>query len=1115
MSGDSRGPGRRQIRRARGLADRAVVRAAKDLRGVGWACAMLALLLWSAVALWAQPGEPQKLSPMAADEIKAHMMNASHSTAVKALLQQFAVQAGLLDANVSLIGDVGLGTGVQGTVQSALPWSRNPQATYSEQQWAGLQWGSEYDKFAADLRAAPPARQVQVNGQPALVDVRDATARPGGAMIRWLHDGWALASMVQMKVPAGGDENAYWQQAFDKALRDAETMDKVLFAPGGPGGIIDLVDPNPALNEKLPIFINETISAAGAEQSTRNTDLAVRCRGVAADGVTPLLVRARFAKRGKVVFSLLGSSDVPNGALYPLGGKVFGSPGAATVTAQTIVTYQLSIFTTQVQGGKEWAYAIYRSPAYFGPSPQDRHLILRAALTPQDGSPNVGAQLDFLLVRPPLVLVHGTYDNPVSCWQTPRDPNTPTFRQRMIDAGFRPYAVDWGETSGSKDPSSFHVNERAVFERPGGIASTLLDFRLIQHFAATEVDLVCHSQGGDIARAYWKGMDAREFRDKNDIHYTDGVACAKRTSGTCWYHRPDNYGQGDFHRLITVSTTHLGSDCCRVLGTYVGILDSFWKRFTDLGTQFLVLMAHRESGITEGFWDQNPGSDALQKLGQTIVPSHAIACAMNDQDMSELDNGSYMSRMVKIWTLSSKDALVKVYEQLGQHEDAVKFAQWKDEEGEALETERLKLEDQNALRMREAIFGHCPNDCTVRQESSFGGLEVKYTTTVPHVAHGVAPRFPSIQNRVIALLRNDRDDDQLFCKKGFPAALKVPELCPASSYDPEFPTPEFRTATPPTVTSAVQPPPTGTSYPDLGVQVAVAGDKAIMQNLDPQRALAKDGFVAGDTIDRIDGQPTTGLATPQVQGLLAGAPDSAMLAELTHVAEGTHFLLKVMRPQAPATPGGPVPYHAPPNLQFLPSRDAASAPVGLLFAPKEGVWVAAAVAPGSIAERAGILAGDQIDRVDGRPVAGLTSVQFLPRLWGPPGSILSVDLTRPTDNSHRSLQVVRFVPPVSATAPVPAPAAPPPGTAYGHLGIEMAVLNGKLTVVAVDPGSLAAQGGVAAADTIDRIAGQATQGMTVAQARALMFGPAGTQLILQLTHAADGHLINLTAMRRP
>jgi hypothetical protein len=71
------------------------------------------------------------------------------------------------------------------------------------------------------------------------------------------------------------------------------------------------------------------------------------------------------------------------------------------------------------------------------------------------------------------------------------------------------------------------------------------------------------------------------------------------------------------------------------------------------------------------------------------------------------------------------------------------------------------------LKLRAAIFGNTQNDGVVRLQSQWGGLSLAHTTTLPHVLHSYAPRYPEIQNRVVELLRGSA---AAFAPEGFPPA---------------------------------------------------------------------------------------------------------------------------------------------------------------------------------------------------------------------------------------------------------------------------------------------------------------------------------------------------------
>jgi len=83
--------------------------------------------------------------------------------------------------------------------------------------------------------------------------------------------------------------------------------------------------------------------------------------------------------------------------------------------------------------------------------------------------------------------------------------------------------------------------------------------------------------------------------------------------------------------------------------------------------------------------------------------------------------------------------------------------------------------------------------------------------------------------------------------------------------------------------------------------------------------------------------------------------------------------------------------------------DLAPGGVAVTLGEAEGRVFVAAVAPGSEAERAGILEGDEIASVDGAPVTTIAAARS--RLSGPLGADVIVIIHR--KGSERSIRVVR------------------------------------------------------------------------------------------------------------
>ena len=567
--------------------------------------------------------------------------------------------------------------------------------------------------------------------------------------------------------------------------------------------------------------------------------------GAVTDGLSLLVLRSEVPGLGQAVVSLK-SSENPGG-LYRLSDGPVTGEGHASVT---VGAYE----DRSSEPKKFWIIALYRPPKTFGKGKGERTAGIEIAFTSASETISKGTG-EIRLVPPPVVLVHGTFDNPEACWDPEPKDRIPeakeTICQRLKSEGFRTFSTDWRDTNGQKDPSSFYYNRMAVWENKGGIHEALTTLRG-EKTAVTQVDIVAHSQGGVIARMYARGKWSTAPLPEDDPHFKNPRACA----ASCEYHRRDNFAAGDIRRLITISTTHYGSDICRLFKTYAYFVDNrkligdpivdFWDgmkteailalhpqrevdifimdspsksgvnpaklRKLDIGYLFMAkdalwnkVMFLKDYVFTEGFSNQIPGSDELNNIMKTPIPAHAIACSADDNDMLTLNGGYYQQRLELMWWLSSANLLKEAFMRLDQPQDAEDlFARKQAEEilmgREAalaalshpedsaeraladpaeLDAVRRRIAESsrlNAARLRSAAFGNSENDCTVRKESSLGGLKGNYITVLGNVLHGPATQFPKVQQRVVELLQND---GSLFDPNGFPDAGILP---PAKHY---------------------------------------------------------------------------------------------------------------------------------------------------------------------------------------------------------------------------------------------------------------------------------------------------------------------------------------------
>ncbi|MCA8950048.1 MAG: choice-of-anchor L domain-containing protein [Planctomycetes bacterium] len=302
--------------------------------------------------------------------------------------------------------------------------------------------------------------------------------------------------------------------------------------------------------------------------------------GICADGTSRLLLRMNLPAPGTVDFTIAGFTVADEyGAL--------GNPGAAPAGAMLTVN---SVNTTK--GDK--AYAVFHAPLDFvragvagDQNARMRTLTIDTAYTPMAG-PVENGTLDLTIERPPLVLCHGLWSNPAT-WNA--------FDPLLSSGLFDISRVDYSNNNAGRIAvNRFQVRRVAdqanASKRRRGIAST-------------QVDWIGHSMGGLLARSF--------------------VA-------TGFYRRPDNFGSGDLHKLISLNTPHWGSPFANLL---VGIRETFF-----LGDLLVIGMERLGMSVVGGAIDDlSEGSAALAAIGPTPVRGHAIGGRGGSQAIGVADIG--------------------------------------------------------------------------------------------------------------------------------------------------------------------------------------------------------------------------------------------------------------------------------------------------------------------------------------------------------------------------------------------------------------------------------------------------------------------------------------------
>jgi len=281
---------------------------------------------------------------------------------------------------------------------------------------------------------------------------------------------------------------------------------------------------------------------------------------------------------------------------------------------------------------------------------------------------------DLVLARPPVVLVHGTYDWPEKAWRTGLE-GGPGLDQRLRNAGFRTFLVDYRWFNGASSSqatglnpldrsvpdqgsSTFAANRYVVWRDKGhhpgednnGIEAALDHFRKTLNLAATRADVVGHSMGGVLLRVYGSASYTGER-----------------------YRRPENFMQGDIHRLITLCSTHFGGGVARALFAFERITpDRFAtgteSRIAEAIPLFADWMAALKTGATR---DQVPESEALRRIGPTDVAAHTIGCVASPADLDAHGGGTGKLYLAMTYLFYAFPKVAEeAFKEMGQEEDA-------------------------------------------------------------------------------------------------------------------------------------------------------------------------------------------------------------------------------------------------------------------------------------------------------------------------------------------------------------------------------------------------------------------------------------------------------------
>lgn len=318
-------------------------------------------------------------------------------------------------------------------------------------------------------------------------------------------------------------------------------------------------------------------------------------KSAAADGVTEVVVRIPAQNVGdQFKLTLINDQNVPSTS--PNNDGALGNPGDTTFSLNQVTVTAIGV-TTQGGGTAPLAFAVYRVPIDFArqnadgsylssfcafasapsgfefqsgapssvpeaiigfkPIGDDQEGCRTVTISVQNLQTNTSSPLPVIILRPPVVMVHGLWDN----WTTwnnfsPLVKDTSTVDKRFYvgrvsyDLPIGPLITDSGPrydpllvaSLAKANSLGFGFNAVPVLAQTDGWIENFKEGENPTGLsaAAVQADIIAHSMGGDIARTM---VLLPTFLN----NYT--------------------YNQGMIHKLITIDTPHLGSPIATALST--------------------------------------------------------------------------------------------------------------------------------------------------------------------------------------------------------------------------------------------------------------------------------------------------------------------------------------------------------------------------------------------------------------------------------------------------------------------------------------------------------------------------------------------------------------------
>ena len=360
------------------------------------------------------------------------------------------------------------------------------------------------------------------------------------------------------------------------------------FEPGPFGLTVDRLDGgNECTAERSIIYdpmFPRALGLSGADGSLPIDALAFEREGesrtgVIADGVTKLIFKYRV--------------DSPEVVRFELSSK----EGAVRAPGEPDFSFRATSVPRIGLDGEYYAFAIYEAPE-ISESVLGNGLPFESISVSVDRDSGLFESIVLELQRPPVLLVHGLWDSEAG-WDW--------FAPRLSDLGFDVFRVSYPNFSSFHPEIPIPVNlpVSAVADR---IVNHVLPSMRDAGIAATQVDVISHSLGGLVTRAY--------------SQQPDGV-----------YRRLDNYFKGDINSHVSIGSPHLGSElanltfsspCLTALAPLLGLA-------TNDGDP--------SAFIPGAVYDMQVDGDAMRALNERdelVVPVHTIVGIASEFDEARM-----------------------------------------------------------------------------------------------------------------------------------------------------------------------------------------------------------------------------------------------------------------------------------------------------------------------------------------------------------------------------------------------------------------------------------------------------------------------------------------------